>query len=99
MDLRLNVTVYQHTRQQKHNKIQGENTTMNTIKKTLAFALMAIIAAGMIACKQKEETTTVIVPEAAPVIEEAAPAVEEEAPAVEEEAAPAVEEEAPAAQQ
>lgn len=74
---------------------------MKTIKKTLVFSLMALIAAGMIACKQQEEAAVAPMEEAAPVVEETAPVVEEAAPVVEEEAAPVVEGEAaaPAAQQ
>jgi hypothetical protein len=73
---------------------------MKTIKKTLVFSLMALIAAGMIACKQKEEAAVAPMEEAAPVVEETAPMMEEAAPAVEE-AAPVAEEgaAAPAAQQ
>lgn len=73
---------------------------MKTIKKTLVFSLMALIAAGMIACKQQEEAAVAPMEEAAPVVEETAPMMEEAAPAVEE-AAPVAEEgaAAPAAQQ
>ena len=72
---------------------------MKSIKTTVAFALMLLLATGMIACKKTEETTVV-----APVEEQAAPAVEPAAPvapapeAVAPEAAPeAAPETAPAA--
>ena len=62
---------------------------MKSIKTTVAFALMLLLATGMIACKKSEEAAVV------PPVEQAAPA----APAVEPAApvAPAPEAAAPAA--
>lgn len=75
---------------------------MKSIKTTVAFALMLLLATGMIACKKAEEAAVV------PPVEQAAPAVEPAAPmapapeaaapaAAPEAAAPAMEPAAPAA--
>lgn len=46
---------------------------MKSIKITVAFALMLLLATGMIACKKSEEVVAPPVEQAAPVMEPAAP--------------------------
>jgi len=79
-------------------KTQREEENMKSVKMTVAFALMLLLATGLVACKKAEEAAVVPpveqVAPAAPV----APAAEPAAPAaVPEAAAPAAAPEAPAA--
>jgi len=76
---------------------------MKSLKVTVAFALMLLLATGMIACKKTEETTVVVpaeqaVPQVEVTVEPAAPAMEAAPEAVAPEAAQEVAPEAPAAQ-
>ena len=77
---------------------------MKSLKVTVAFALMLLLATGMIACKKTEETTVVVPAEQAvpevdvTIIEPAAPAIDDVPEAVAPEAAEEVAPEAPAAQ-
>jgi PBP1b-binding outer membrane lipoprotein LpoB len=65
---------------------------MKLMKRAVAVALMALLAAGVTACEQKKETTEAVPAEkAAPAVEQKAPAAEVQAPA--QEAQPPVEEE------
>ncbi|OGQ99843.1 MAG: hypothetical protein A2505_07300 [Deltaproteobacteria bacterium RIFOXYD12_FULL_55_16] len=57
---------------------------MKSVKTTVAFALLLLLATGMIACKKSEEVVAPPVEQAAP----AAPAMEPAAPAAPEAAAP-----------
>jgi len=66
---------------------------MKSIKTTVAFALMLLLATGMIACKKSEEAVAPPVEQAAPAMEPAAPV----APAPEAAAPEAAAPEAPAA--
>ena len=80
-------------------KTQREEENMKSVKMTVAFALMLLLATGLVACKKAEEAVV------APPVEQAAPAapvVEPAAPvaapaAAPEAAAPAAPEAAPAA--
>ena len=55
-------------------KNKQRKRTMKSIKTTVAFALMLLLATGMIACKKTEETTVVTPAEqTAPAVEPAAP--------------------------
>jgi len=60
-------------------KTQREEENMKSVKTTVAFALMLLLATGLIACKKSEEAAVV------PPVEQVAPA----APAAEPAAAPA----------
>ena len=58
-------------------KTHTEEENMKSIKTTVAFALMLLLATGMIACKKAEEAAVV------PPVEQTAPAMEPAAPAPE----------------
>ena len=70
---------------------------MKSVKTTVAFALMLLLATGMIACKKSEEVVTPPVEQTAPMAEPAAPVPAPEAPAPEAAAPAAPEAAAPAA--
>jgi len=80
-------------------KTQREEENMKSVKMTVAFALMLLLATGLIACKKSEEAAVVApveqVAPAAPVAPAAEPAAapaaapEAAAPAAAPEAAPA----------
>jgi len=68
-------------------KTQREEENMKSVKTTVAFALMLLLATGLVACKKAEEAVV------APPVEQAAPAAPVAAP---EAAAPAAAPEAAA---
>lgn len=78
-------------------KTQKEEENMKSVKMTVAFALMLLLATGLVACKKTEETIVVPPVEQAAPVAPVAPAVEPAAPVAAPEAAPAAPEAAPAA--